>query len=288
MENIVTINTGVSFLKEVWRRFQLGDPRCRNTLIEAYLPLVRATAARMRARLPGQVELDDLISSGTVGLMSAIKSFDPERDVKFETYCLPRIRGAMLDELRSMDWVPRLARFRHQKLAQAVQALEATTGFKPTDAEIATELRIPMKEVRHMQSDSTIIAQISLDHPANDATDWDCRLGDTLPSRREDTPERQASWRDMREWIQRDLSPGERLVIVLYYYEGMTMREVGATLHLTESRISQMHSELLVRLRAKFGAIGTPPPPAADMPLPPIGPAVVQACQGPAPAWGRR
>jgi RNA polymerase sigma factor for flagellar operon FliA len=231
--------------------------------MEAYLPLVRAAAERMRAKLAGQVELDDLLSSGAIGLMHAVQSFDPGRGVKFETYCLARIRGAMLDELRSMDWVPRLARSRYRKLGQAAQILEATTGRKPTDAELARKLHIPLGKLRQMQADAQITGQVSLEHPVDAADDWGARLGDTLPCQREEDPTRQTLRQELKELIETGLSRAERLVILLYYCEEMSMREIGETLDLSESRVSQMHSTLLVRLREKLEAQGAFPPTAA-------------------------
>jgi RNA polymerase sigma factor for flagellar operon FliA len=254
--------TGVSSLQEVWGRFHRGDSRCRNTLVEAYLPLVRAAADRMHAKLVG-VELDDLVSSGTLGLMHAVQSFDPGREVKFETYCLPRIRGAMLDGLRAMDWVPRLARSRHRRLAQAVLALEATVGRNPTKAEIAAELGVSEGEARRIQGSANLRNCISLERTATFAGDIECRLGDTLESHSEENPAYQSLRRDLMDVIQQDLSRAQRLVILLYYYEGMTLREIGTTLDLSESRVSQMHSGILARFRTKFETQDTSRPAAA-------------------------
>jgi RNA polymerase sigma factor FliA len=226
------------------------------SLVEHYLPLVRTAAARMYARLAGQVELDDLISSGTIGMMGAIKSFDAGRGVKFETYCLPRVRGAMLDELRSMDWVPRLARAKHRRLVQATHAIEARAGRKPTCKEVAAELGVSEGEAARMLGSVDLMSQVSLDRPITRGVACDgragleCPLCDTLESHAYQDPGRRLLLRDMVGRIQRDLSKTERLVILLYYYEGMTMGEIGAALELSESRICQMHSAILARLRA--------------------------------------
>lgn len=237
---------------DVWQQFHGGDTLCRNTLVEAYLPLVRGAAERMRRKLVGQVPLDDLMSSGTIGLMDAVGSFDPKRGVKFETYCVPRIRGAMFDELRSMDWIPRLTRSRHRQLSAAVQRLEVTTGRPPTETEIIEELRLPLDKIKKIQCDSTIISQMSLEHKVADKDGYESSLRDTLTSVREEAPENESLRQDLKDLIQHGLTRAERLIIILYYYEAMTMLEIGDTLDLSESRVSQVHSQLLTRLRARF------------------------------------
>jgi RNA polymerase sigma factor for flagellar operon FliA len=169
----------------------------------------------------------------------------------------------MLDELRSLDWVPRLARSRHRRLAEVMQAMETATGREPTEAEVAKELHIPENKVREMMSDSKIVGQISLEYPVSGAGDRERCVGDSLANRREEDPARHALQQELKRIIQQGLSRSERLVILLYYYEGMTMLEIGATLELSESRVSQMHSELMIRLRANLEAKGTTSPAAA-------------------------
>src|SRR6201986_451334 len=139
-------------IAEIWKEFKLDttNKALRNRLIEQYLPLVKYNGERIWSRLPDGVELDDLISAGVFGLMDAIDAFDLSRGVKFETYCVPRIRGAMLDELRTMDWVPRLVRSKHTKLEEARKELEARHGRPPTDVELAEQLGIPMEEYEKM------------------------------------------------------------------------------------------------------------------------------------------
>jgi len=257
------VGKDTSSLEDTWRRFRAGELDCRNKLVEAYLPLVKVVAERMHARLVEQVDIDDLHSSGILGLLDAVNAYDPDRGVKFETYCLPRIRGAMLDELRSMDWVPRLVRSRHRKLMETVEILEATMGRKPTETEIARKLGVPLSKVRQMQNDSNLVGQISLEHPVDNGGGKLCRLGETIRDRNQEEPSHTATKHDLRNLIMQGLSKAERLVILLYYYEGMTMKEIGATLGLSESRISQMHSELVERLRAAMKSHGAPPTAAA-------------------------
>jgi RNA polymerase sigma factor FliA len=235
---------------EAWTRFRSGDFTSRNTLVEAYLPIVQSAAERMFTRLAGQVELVDLANSGALGLMEALESFDPGRGVKFETYCAPRIRGAMLDELRSMDWVPRLVRSRQRKIAEAVQAVQMVHGRKPTEQELGVRLGLSPEEVHRVLRHGAVVGHVSLEHRMKRSDyEVDCRLGDLLEDRRDKDPARIALRQDLRELILRGLTRAERLLILLYYFEGMTMLEIGHVLDITESRVSQMHAGLLKRMR---------------------------------------
>src|SRR5438876_8012086 len=151
-------------IDEIWKRYK-ADPdnqELRNLLVEQYLPLVKYNGERIWARLPDGVELDDLISAGVFGLMDAIDAFDMTRGVKFETYCVPRIRGAMLDELRTMDWVPRLVRSKASKLNEAMKTLEARLGRQPTETELAAQLTISVPELEKMMLDANAVGLISL------------------------------------------------------------------------------------------------------------------------------
>lgn len=239
---------------EWWKSFgETGDENARNCLLEHYLPIVKYTAERVRVKLPDEVDVDDLISAGTFGLMDAVKAFDPERGVKFETYCAPRIRGAILDELRSMDWVPRLVRSRASKLNQATHVLEAQLGRKPTEKELATRMELPMKEFRKLQRDANATSLVSLSRKWFETDgNKDVREIDVLEDRRSVDPLRVAQRKDLKDLITRGLSRAERLIIILYYFEEMTMKEIGATLDLSESRVSQMHSAILGRLKGQL------------------------------------
>ncbi len=225
----------------------------RNRLLENYLHIVKYSAERLRVKLPEEVDVDDLISAGTFGLMDAVKAYDPERGVKFETYCAPRIRGAILDELRSMDWVPRLVRSRASKLNQAMYMLEAELGRKPDEKELAKRMKLNMKDFRKLQSDAYATGVVSLSRKWYE-TDGskDVREIDVLQDKRSDDPFRTAQRKDLKELITRGLSRAERLIIILYYFEEMTMKEIGATLDLSESRVSQMHSAILTRLKGQL------------------------------------
>jgi RNA polymerase sigma factor for flagellar operon FliA len=238
-------------LAALWKRLKRGkDEAARNQLMEHYLPVVKYSAERLHNKLPGEVDVDDLISAGIFGLMDAIKAFDPGRGVKFETYCAPRIRGAILDELRAMDWVPRLVRSRAHKLNEATQNLEARLGRKPNEGELAKELRLSLREFRKLQRDAQAIGLVSLNRKWFETDSHkDVREIDVLEDRKSDDPFLAAQRKDIKELITRGLSRAERLIIILYYFEEMTMKEIGETLDLSESRVSQMHSAILDRLK---------------------------------------
>jgi len=234
-----------------WAEFTATQSEfARNKLIECYFPLVKYNADRISARLPHQVDGDDLVSVGIFGLKDAIEAFDPSRGIKFETYCTARIRGAILDELRAMDWVPRLVRSRAQRYQGAAGALEAELGRRPTDEEIAHRMDLPGEEYRKLRDDAAPAAMLSLWHKPNDSDDTqDQRDVDTLQDRRNSGPVDEMQKRDVLELVTRGLSRAERLILILYYYEQMNMKDIGATLDLSESRVSQMHSSILKRLK---------------------------------------
>ena len=239
---------------ELWREFkEQPTTELRNRLVERYLPLVKYNAERIWQRLPEGVDLDDLISAGVFGLMDAIDAFDLERGVKFETYCVPRIRGAMLDELRTMDWVPRLVRSKHSKMEEARKALEAQHGRPPTDEELAAKLGLPMEEYEKMAADANAVGLISLNKKWYETDSYkDVREIDILEDKKAEDPTHRLQNRDLMRLVTRGLNRNERLIIILYYYEEMTMKEIGATLDLSESRVSQMHSSIVARLQAQL------------------------------------
>ncbi len=234
-----------------WKKFRkAGDEDARNSLLERYLPIVKYAAERLHTKLPDEVELDDLISTGIFGLMDAIEAYDPGRGVKFETYCAPRVRGAMLDELRSMDWVPRLVRSRAHKVKEATQELEAQLGRRPNEKELAKKMRVSLTEFRKLERDARAVGLVSLSRKWFETDSHkDVREIDVLEDKRSKDPLRSVQRKDLRDFVTRGLSRAERLIIILYYFEEMTMKEIGETLDLSESRVSQMHSAILARLR---------------------------------------
>ncbi len=241
-------------ISKVWENFHKSrDEHNRNLLMEHYRYLVRYTAERVHTKLPGKVEVDDLISAGTFGLMDAIDAYDPTRGVKFETYCSPRIRGSILDELRSMDWVPRLVRARAHQLARAKQSLEAHLGRKPHKEELAEEMDMGIEEFNRLQQDAEAVGMVSLNSQYGDEeSEKDIREIDIVKDKKSEEPPIEAQKRDLKELLTKGLTRAERLIVVLYYYEEMTMKEIGATLDLSESRVSQMHSSILARLKAQL------------------------------------
>lgn len=240
-------------IEDLWSDYaESRDQSIRNFFMEKYYPLVRYHAERVHARLPDEVNIDDLVQAGVFGLADAINAFDLARQVKFETYCAPRIRGAILDELRLMDWVPRLVRHRSSKVEQARQRLETATGRPATHEEIAESLGVDAEEYEKIQRDSEAVGTFSLTRKAYPSDgDRDVREIDVIRDDTQQNPVRNLERKDLQDLITKGLSRAERLIVILYYFEGMTMKEIGATLDLSESRVSQMHSSILARVKAQ-------------------------------------
>ncbi len=243
-----------SEILEVWQEYKrVGGEALRNRLIEHYLFIVKYTAERLHNKLPDEVDVDDLISAGFFGLLGAIDSFDLDRGVKFETYCVPRIRGAIIDELRSMDWVPRLVRARSAKVDQARKSLEAQLGRTPTDEELRSKLEVSEEEFNKIRKDVGAVSMVSMHRKCYETdSNRDVREVDVLEDRRQINPSKMVAKRDLKKLVTKGLSSSERLILVLYYYEEMTMKEIGQTLDLSESRVSQMHTSIVQRLRGRL------------------------------------
>jgi RNA polymerase sigma factor for flagellar operon FliA len=225
--------------------------------VVAYSPLVKYVAGRMSSGLPAHVEEADLISYGLGGLISAIERFDLAREIKFETYAIPRVRGAIIDELRSMDWVPRSVRARAREFERANMKLEARLRRAPTDEEMATELQITLEDFQDALlqiSNSTIVALDEL-WTVSDSTGDQVSLLDTLPDRGAPDPQAIVDQGELRDRIADGIAAlpeREKLVVALYYYENLTLREIGEVLGVTESRVSQLHTKAVLRLRSKL------------------------------------
>lgn len=236
---------------KLWDAFK-KDPneQLRNQLVERYLPLVRYNAERLRVKLPDEVDVEDLVQAGIFGLLDAINAFDLSRGVKFETYCAQRIRGAILDELRAMDWVPRLVRSRAHKLNETARALETELGRKPTEKELAKRMSLPMGEFNRLRRDASAVSLVSLSRTYYETdSNKDVTELDVLRDPTSRDPVNDAQRADLKDLLTKGLTRAERLILILYYYEEMTMKEIGATLDLSESRVSQMHSAILARLK---------------------------------------
>ena len=239
-------------IQGLWQEFKQDQSRedLRNRLIEVYLPLVKYNGERIWSRLPDGVELDDLVSAGTFGLMDAIDAFDMARGVKFETYCVPRIRGAMLDELRTMDWVPRLVRSKASKLNEALKTLEARLGRAPADSEVAEYMGLSRDEFEKLLVEANAVSLVSLNKKwCETDSSKEVQEIDILEDKKGEDPTRRIQKHDLMRLVTKGLNRNERLIIILYYYEELTMKEIGATLDLSESRVSQMHSAIVERLQ---------------------------------------
>jgi len=238
----------------LWEQFQkTHEDHFRNLLMEHYDHLVKTTAKRLHRKLPDNVELDDLISAGNFGLMDAINTYDSNRSVKFETYGPPRIKGSILDELRKLDWLPRLARKRASQLIKVRQSLIARFGRKPTAKETAVELNMDMVEYKRLKRDANVARLLSLNtkYTNNYSEETICKADITM-DKKSQNPVNVAEKRDLRNLITKGLTSSEKLILTLYYYEGMSMKEIGLTLGLSESRICQLHSSILERLKAQM------------------------------------
>ena len=226
----------------------------RNALMELHYPLVRHIAERLLQTLPKSIELDDLVSAGLFGLMDAIRGFDPDRGIKFKTYCTTRIRGSILDQLRSQDWVPRLVRLKASRIEKALHRLQGEYGREPTHAELAAALRMDHAELSTEISSSRAKTMYSLSER------WDDRDDDGSMEKVEIVEDKDAidpigelNRRDLMVYITRSLTHKERFIIEQYYQVGHTMREIGEMLALTESRVCQIHSNVMGRLKSLFG-----------------------------------
>ncbi len=244
-------------LDDLWRGYKmLKDKLARDNLITHYAPLVKYVAGRVAINLPKNVDEGDLIGYGSLGLLDAMERFDLQRGVKFETYAIARIRGAMIDGLRSMDWVPVSVRHRNRAIEETVRNLENRIGRSATDAEIAAELDIPIKEYNQRIRDMTSSAILSLEDIWGNQDDGETTF--RSPEIRDDKspdPLDETEWTLRKESLAKaieKLPERERLVISLYYYEGLTVKEIAKIMSVSPSRISQLHTKAVIRLRGSF------------------------------------
>jgi RNA polymerase sigma factor for flagellar operon FliA len=254
----VETNVKAIELRDMWRRYKSsGDPHARERLVVAYSPLVKYVAGRMASGLPAHVDEADLISYGLVGLISAIERFELEREIKFETYAITRIKGAIIDELRSLDWVPRSVRARARQIEKANAKLEHQMQRAPNDEEMAAELGITVQEFQDslLQISNSTIAALDELWTVSDASGDQVSLLDTIEDPGAPDPAHVLDQTDLKDRVAdaiARLPEREKLVVALYYYENLTLREIGEVLGVTESRISQLHTKAVLRLRSRL------------------------------------
>jgi RNA polymerase sigma factor for flagellar operon FliA len=243
----------------LWRDFRAeSDPErrkaLRDRLILTYAPLVKFVAGRLGSTLPAHVDEQDLASYGLLGLIGAIERFDPDREIKFETYAIARIKGAIIDELRSLDWVPRSVRTRAREIERAIAELERKLHRAPTDEEIADKIGISVDELEDSLTDISRSSMAALDELWSPQAGGDqIALIDTIEDEQGPNPEVDFERSEMREALGEAIArlpEREKLVITLYYYEELTLREIGEVLGVTESRVSQLHTKAVLRLKA--------------------------------------
>lgn len=242
-------------IEELWKQWrETGSRTAKDRLLAEYAPVVRYTAQRVAVGLPSHVEIGDLIGAGVMGLVRAVESFDPDRNIKFETYAAHKIRGAILDDLRAMDWVPRTVRQKARQLQKAYAELSGRLGRMPYDDEIAEHLELSLAEFEDLLCDVAPLTVLSLDEQERMADGEGPTLAETVADPNADDPlgllEQQDVRRILKETI-RALPEKEKLVVAMYHYEELNFKEIGKVLGITESRVCQIHSKAMIKLRSR-------------------------------------
>ncbi|MFC8565827.1 RNA polymerase sigma factor WhiG [Streptomyces sp. NPDC057245] len=251
-----------SSLAELWRSYKAtGDERLREQLILHYSPLVKYVAGRVSVGLPSNVEQADFVSSGVFGLIDAIEKFDVDREIKFETYAITRIRRAMIDELRALDWIPRSVRQKARNVERAYATLEARLHRTPSEGEVAGELGIPVEDLHAVFSQLSLANVVALEELLHAGGEGGDRLSlmDTLEDTAADDPVEVAEGRELRRLLARainTLPEREKTVVTLYYYEGLTLAEIGRVIGATENAVRRLHTKSVLQLRAKLADFG--------------------------------
>ena len=243
----------------LWRRYKAcaGDDRLRERLILHYSPLVKHVAGRISGGLPPNVDAGDCASYGIFGLIDAIEKFDPDRGARFEPYAMRRIRGAILDELRALDWIPRSVRAKARAVERAYGGLEARLHRRPTEPELAAELEIPVAELHQIFGQLSVVNVLALDELLSAADDrpGTMSLGETLEDAGAEDPVAVFESQETRQLLAgavADLPERERAVVALYYFEGRTLADIGRALGVSESRVSQIHTKVMLALRERL------------------------------------
>ncbi len=242
--------------EELWPRYcRTRDPAIREAFIKQYAPLVKYVAGKVAAGMPNKVEFEDLVGYGVFGLIDAIDKFDPMKHVKFKTYAVTRIRGAIFDELRAIDWIPRSVRQKAREIEDAVASLEARLGRPASDSEIAASMGLSDDEFARDMLKISGTAMLSLNEVWCSGDDEQLSIGDSIESPNSLNPDAAVERDAVKQAIMHaicELPEKEKTVLVLYYYEDLTLKEIGQVLEVTESRISQLHTKAIIRLRAKL------------------------------------
>lgn len=231
------------------------DAKTKDEIIVEYAPLIKYIAQKIAARLPSNIELDDLTSCGVIGLMDAIDKYDPSRDNKFKTYAEFRIRGAILDELRAQDWVPRSVREKAKLVERSYQKLEGELGRPATDEEMCKELNMSQEDFHDLLNKAKSVSLLNIDDSASFNRGDKKLLMGLLEHRRSSNPFAAVNYKKSRERIKegiKSLPEKQRLVLSLYYYEDLNLKEIGQVLDVTESRVSQLHTQAIIKLRSKL------------------------------------
>jgi len=245
-------------IDELWASYvEARDPQLRDQLIVSYSPLVKYVGGRVGVGLPQNVEQADLVSYGMFGLIDAIERFDPERGFKFETFAIPRIKGAILDELRSIDWVPRSVRAKARAVERAFSELETKLGRSPSDTELAEALETSVDALHDLLGRINLGGIAALDEMLSGSERGEsATLGDTIAS--DDIgPSGQLELEEMRQLLAGSINKmpeREKIVLTLYYYEGLTLADIGEVLGVTESRVCQIHTKSVLHLRSRLAA----------------------------------
>ena len=245
-------------LAELWKEFKTtGSSESRDKLIVHYSPLVKYVAGRVSTGLPANIEQADLVSYGIFGLIDAIQKFELGRGIKFETYAINRIKGAIIDELRAIDWVPRSVRFKAREVEKTLSKLEGELHRTPTDQEVAGAMGISVADLRAVYTQLSFVSLVALDELMSVGGEKGDKLSliDTLEDTTVEDPERSFEAEEMKSILAgaiNKLSEREKLVVTLYYYENLTLAEIGQVLGVTESRICQMHTKAVLQLRSRL------------------------------------
>lgn len=244
-------------VKEIWIEYKKSnDPKLRESLILYYAPLVKYVAGRIASGLPKSVDVQDLVSNGVIGLIDAIERFDIERYIKFETYAISRIRGAIIDSLRALDWLPRSLRYRAKEIDRVYSELESRLKRTPTEEELAKELGISINDLRQLLSELSYSSVIALEDIVVSSQEKGNQFSviDSIEDKKAADPSELFEETELKETVLgaiRELPEREKKVIILYYYQNLTLKEIGILLGVSESRVSQIHSKAILRLKSR-------------------------------------